>query len=53
MPGVPTVWYYVRDLDQGRRFYRETLGFEEISVDFVEGNHPHWMYDNEDIVIGA
>ena len=36
MPGVPTVWYYVRDLDQGRRFYRETLGFEEVGVDFSE-----------------
>jgi hypothetical protein len=28
-------------------------GMEEISVDFVEGNHPHWMFDNADIVIGA
>jgi hypothetical protein len=28
-------------------------GMEEISVEFVEGNHPHWLYDNEDIVIGA
>jgi hypothetical protein len=28
-------------------------GMEEISVEFVEGNHPHWMFDNEDIVIGA
>jgi catechol 2,3-dioxygenase-like lactoylglutathione lyase family enzyme len=36
MPGVPTVWYYVRDLDQGRRFYREALGFEEVAVDFSE-----------------
>ena len=33
---APTVWYHVRDLDGGRRFYRETLGFEEIAVDFVE-----------------
>ena len=32
----PSVWYYVRDLDQGRRFYRELLGFEEIGVDFNE-----------------
>ena len=31
---APTVWYHVRDLDQGRRFYRELLGFEELSVDF-------------------
>jgi catechol 2,3-dioxygenase-like lactoylglutathione lyase family enzyme len=31
---APTVWYQVRDLDEGRRFYRELLGFEELSVDF-------------------
>src|SRR4029077_10476058 len=24
----------VRDLDEGRRFYRDLLGFEEIAVDF-------------------
>ena len=33
---APTVWYYVRDLDAARRFYRETLGFEEDAVDFSE-----------------
>jgi catechol 2,3-dioxygenase-like lactoylglutathione lyase family enzyme len=33
---APTVWYHVRDLDAGRRFYRELLGFEEIAVDFTE-----------------
>ena len=33
---APTVWYYVRDLDTARRFYRETLGFEETGVDFSE-----------------
>jgi catechol 2,3-dioxygenase-like lactoylglutathione lyase family enzyme len=33
---VPTVWYHVRDLDNARRFYRQTLGFEEVSVDFEE-----------------
>jgi catechol 2,3-dioxygenase-like lactoylglutathione lyase family enzyme len=33
---LPTVWYHVRDLDDARRFYRETLGFEEVSVDFGE-----------------
>ncbi len=33
---VPTVWYHVRDLDEGRRFYRELLEFEELSVDFEE-----------------
>lgn len=30
----PAVWYHVRDLDAARRFYRETLGFEETAVDF-------------------
>ena len=33
---APTVWYHVRDLDGARRFYRETLGFDETSVDFSE-----------------
>jgi catechol 2,3-dioxygenase-like lactoylglutathione lyase family enzyme len=33
---APTVWYHVRDLDEGRRFYRELLGFEELAVDFEE-----------------
>jgi len=33
---APTVWYHVRDLDEGRRFYRELLGFAELAVDFEE-----------------
>ena len=33
---APSVWYHVRDLDEARRFYRETLGFEETAVDFNE-----------------
>jgi catechol 2,3-dioxygenase-like lactoylglutathione lyase family enzyme len=33
---APTVWYHVRDLDSARRFYREQLAFEELSVDFEE-----------------
>jgi catechol 2,3-dioxygenase-like lactoylglutathione lyase family enzyme len=33
---APTVWYRVRSLDDGRRFYREVLEFEELSVDFEE-----------------
>jgi catechol 2,3-dioxygenase-like lactoylglutathione lyase family enzyme len=33
---APTVWYRVRNLDEGRRFYREVLEFEELSVDFEE-----------------
>jgi catechol 2,3-dioxygenase-like lactoylglutathione lyase family enzyme len=28
------VWYGVRDLDRGREFYREVLGFEELYVDW-------------------
>ena len=28
-----TVWYHVRDLDAGRRFFREKLGFEETFLD--------------------
>ncbi len=31
---APTVWYHVRELDEARRFYKELLGFEELSVDF-------------------
>ena len=34
---APTVWYHVRNLDEGRRFYRDLLGFEELSVDFEDG----------------
>jgi catechol 2,3-dioxygenase-like lactoylglutathione lyase family enzyme len=33
---APTVWYRVRNLDEGRRFYREMLEFEELSVDLEE-----------------
>jgi catechol 2,3-dioxygenase-like lactoylglutathione lyase family enzyme len=29
----PAVWYHVRDLDTGRAFYRDRLGFEELSFD--------------------
>ena len=28
-----SVWYHVRDLEAGRRFYRDTLGFEETYFD--------------------
>jgi catechol 2,3-dioxygenase-like lactoylglutathione lyase family enzyme len=31
---APTVWYHVRNLDDGRRFYQDVLGFEELAVDF-------------------
>lgn len=30
---APTVWYYVRDLDSARRFYRETLLFRELEYE--------------------
>ncbi len=29
----PAVWYRVRDLDAGRAFYRDELGFEETAFD--------------------
>jgi len=32
----PRVWYFVRDFDLGRDFYKRVLGFEETSVDFDE-----------------
>jgi len=34
---MTTVWYRVRDLDAARAFYRDTLGFEEVFVDFDDG----------------
>ncbi len=34
---MATVWYRVRDLDAGRAFYRDVLGFEEMFVDFGDG----------------
>ena len=30
---MATVWYHVRDLDAGRKFYREQLGFTETEFD--------------------
>jgi catechol 2,3-dioxygenase-like lactoylglutathione lyase family enzyme len=30
---VTPVWYHVRDLDEGRRFYRDALGFTETYFD--------------------
>ena len=33
---MATVWYRVRDLDTARAFYRDTLGFKEVFVDFDE-----------------
>ncbi len=37
MSTLATVWYRVRDLDAGRAFYRDVLGFEEVFVDFEDG----------------
>jgi catechol 2,3-dioxygenase-like lactoylglutathione lyase family enzyme len=34
---VTAVWYRVRDLDAGRAFFRDVLGFEEVFVDFGDG----------------
>jgi len=34
---VTPVWYHVRDLEAGRAFYKERLGFEETYVD-AEGS---------------
>jgi catechol 2,3-dioxygenase-like lactoylglutathione lyase family enzyme len=34
---VAKVWYRVRDLDAGRAFFRDLLGFEEVFVDFEDG----------------
>jgi catechol 2,3-dioxygenase-like lactoylglutathione lyase family enzyme len=34
---VAKVWYRVSDLDAGRAFYRDVLGFEEVFVDFDDG----------------
>jgi catechol 2,3-dioxygenase-like lactoylglutathione lyase family enzyme len=31
------VWYQVRDLDAGRGFYRDVLGFTETNFDGLEG----------------
>ena len=32
-----TIWYFVRDLDAARRFYRERLGFTELIFDANDG----------------
>jgi catechol 2,3-dioxygenase-like lactoylglutathione lyase family enzyme len=34
---VAKVWYRVSDLDAGRAFYRDVLGFEVVFVDFDDG----------------
>jgi hypothetical protein len=31
---TPRVWYFVREFDRGRDFYKRLLGFDETFVDF-------------------
>lgn len=45
----PTATVYSPILDKQIIYGRD--GLQEIDVDFVEGNHPHWMYNNSDIII--
>lgn len=45
----PTAKVYSPVLDKQIIYGKDAL--EEIEVDFVEGNHPHWMYGIDDIVI--
>lgn len=45
----PTAKVYSPVLDKQLIYGRD--GFREIDVNFVEGNHPHWMYDNPDIIM--
>jgi len=45
----PTATVYSPVLDKSLIYGVD--GLEEIDVNFVEGNHPHWMYGVEDIFI--
>lgn len=45
----PTANVFSPVLDKQVIYGRESL--EEINVEFVEGNQPHWMYNNSDIII--
>ena len=36
MIAVPRVWYFVREFDQGRDFYKRLLGFDETFVDWED-----------------
>jgi catechol 2,3-dioxygenase-like lactoylglutathione lyase family enzyme len=33
---VPRVWYFVREFDRGRDFYKRLLGFDETYVDWED-----------------
>lgn len=44
------VWYRVRDLDAGRAFYRDVLGFEEVFAD-DEGRWAQLRRDDMEIAL--
>jgi hypothetical protein len=46
----PTATVYSPVLDKQLIYGRDDRE-EEIDVEFVLGNHPHWMYGNDDIII--
>src|SRR5262245_41159903 len=46
----PTATVFSPALD--RRHIYGVDGMEEIDVDFVAGNHPHWLYGAPDIILG-
>jgi hypothetical protein len=46
----PIAKVYSPVLDNESIYGRNGIMYE-ISVNFVEGNHPHWMYNNNDILI--
>ena len=46
---APQATVYSPILDKQHIYGRD--GFEEINIEFVKGNHPHWMYNNADIII--
>jgi hypothetical protein len=46
----PTATVYSPVLDKQLIYGRDGIE-EEIDVEFVLGNHPHWMYGNDDIII--
>jgi catechol 2,3-dioxygenase-like lactoylglutathione lyase family enzyme len=45
---APAVWYYVRNLGEARRFYRETLGFQETAVD-LDASWSHLRHGDMEI----
>ncbi len=47
---MAAVWYHVRNLDAGRAFYRETLGFTETYVD-EEGRWARLERDGTEIAL--